>query len=638
MHPELVRLQENYNRILDSYEAGMISYEQATAEIGQANVVDGAGWTWAVDPSSGSFYRYADGYEPEFTDASNFVDAQQMPSAPGMTQPGMGGGQAPWDVAPGMGGSPYDNDGFTPMGAAPTAQGAKRGGKAPRGPKAPRQPKAPRGGGGGNLRTVILIALVVVVGAGFFLAKKHSGQVTSTTIPGGSLPTTVVTTPATVPPTTPTTRPVTTTTRVVVTTTQPIPTTSRPIPTTTRPVTTTTRRVTTTTRPVYVAPSAPNSISALSIGGAVRVSWSAVNGHGLLVHYTATATTGASCTTTTTSCVISGLTVGVRYQFTVQAFTKAGSSAPSPLSPVVVVTAPQPTTTTTAHIAVPGSPQGVHAVGGGASATITWAAEVSSGAGVILRYTATASPGGQSCTVPYPQTLCVVGGLTDGTAYVFTVTATNVSGTSSPSSPTNSVVPHSSPGAPLNVVASLTGQSATTAIVTWSAPASSGGYPITSYSVSSSPAGLGCTSTTTSCVVAGLAFGQSYTFTVVAHNQLGAGSPGSTTGSITPFTTPSAPTGVTATTTGATTVRVNWTAGFNGGSPITKYVVRSNTGKTCTTTGLSCTITGLSATVYYIFTVVAYNAAGASPASSSSNSVKGAAPRPSALFVGLARL
>ena len=63
---------------------------------------------------------------------------------------------------------------------------------------------------------------------------------------------------------------------------------------------------------------------------------------------------------------------------------------------------------------------------------------------------------------------------------------------------------------------------------------------------------------------------------------------------------------------------VNWTAPFDGGTPITNYVVSASTGQSCTTAGATtCAITGL-ANVPVTFTVIARNAVGDSVASSAS--------------------
>jgi len=62
------------------------------------------------------------------------------------------------------------------------------------------------------------------------------------------------------------------------------------------------------------------------------------------------------------------------------------------------------------------------------------------------------------------------------------------------------------------------------ASVSWTAPASNGGSPITLYTVTSAPDGKTCTtSDALSCTVSGLTSGTTYTFTVTAANAVGAG-------------------------------------------------------------------------------------------------------------------
>ena len=60
----------------------------------------------------------------------------------------------------------------------------------------------------------------------------------------------------------------------------------------------------------------------------------------------------------------------------------------------------------------------------------------------------TASPGGATCNIVVPATTCTVTGLTNGTAYTFTATATNVAGTSGPSATSTAVTPFDPTPAP----------------------------------------------------------------------------------------------------------------------------------------------------------------------------------------------
>ncbi len=61
--------------------------------------------------------------------------------------------------------------------------------------------------------------------------------------------------------------------------------------------------------------------------------------------------------------------------------------------------------------------------------------------GLVSSYTATAAPGGASCTAVAPATTCTITNLTAGTSYTFTVTATNPQGTSPASQVSNAVTP-----------------------------------------------------------------------------------------------------------------------------------------------------------------------------------------------------
>lgn len=127
---------------------------------------------------------------------------------------------------------------------------------------------------------------------------------------------------------------------------------------------------------------------------------------------------------------ISGLTNGVAVEFVVQACNASGCSAFSVASAVVT---PQALT-------VPGVPTGLVATGGNASAQLAWTAPANNGGSPLISYTITSTPGALTMTVPATQSGAVFTGLTNGTTYSFTIHATNSTGSSAESAPSNQVL------------------------------------------------------------------------------------------------------------------------------------------------------------------------------------------------------
>jgi RHS repeat-associated protein len=350
------------------------------------------------------------------------------------------------------------------------------------------------------------------------------------------------------------------------------------------------------------------------------------NGGATITGYTVTSSPAggvdSNAGTTGVSHVITGLTNGTAYTFTVKATNSAGSSTASAASNSVT-----PAT-------VPGAPTIGTATGGNTQATVTFTAPTSNGGSAITGYTVTSSPtGGVDSNAGTTGLSHVMTGLTNGTAYKFTVKATNAKGSSSASSASNSVTPATVPGAPIIGTATSGNAQAT---VTFTAPTSNGGSAITGYTVTSSPAGgvdSNAGTTGLSHVMTGLTNGTVYTFTVKATNAKGTGAASTASSSVTPtatVTVPGAPTIGTATG-GNAQATVTFTApASNGGATITGYTVTSSPAggvdSNAGTTGLSHVMTGLTNGTAYTFTVKATNSAGAGAASSASNSVTPVAP------------
>jgi len=267
------------------------------------------------------------------------------------------------------------------------------------------------------------------------------------------------------------------------------------------------------------------------------------------------------------------------------------------------------------------------ATAGDTQATVSFTAPSSNGGSAITSYTATSNPGGITGTISQSGSGSItVTGLTNETAYTFTVTATNAIGTSAASDASSSVTPATIPDAP--TISGVTSGS-TEATISFTAPSSNGGSAITSYTATSSPGDITGTisqSGSGSITVTGLTNGTAYTFTVTATNAIGTSLASAASNSVTlALHRPDAPTIGTATA-GDTQATVSFTApSFDGGSAITSYTATSSpggiTGTISQSGSGSITVTGLTNETAYTFTVTATNAIGTSVGSTVSNSV-----------------
>ncbi len=215
-------------------------------------------------------------------------------------------------------------------------------------------------------------------------------------------------------------------------------------PTTTAPATTTTAvSATTTTTVAPVVPGTPGTPTGVAGNTQVTVSVTAGTG-GTPTSYTITKSTdgvnystGCTVTGASGSCVVTGLTNGTTYFFKTTATNSAGTSSLSSASASVT-----PAT-------VPGAPTiGTATIASATSVTVSCTGPLqttpagSNGGAAIDSYTFTSSPAGGTVTInSLTCTTTTIPGLTTGTAYTFTVTATNSAGTSVASAASNSVTP-----------------------------------------------------------------------------------------------------------------------------------------------------------------------------------------------------
>ncbi len=307
--------------------------------------------------------------------------------------------------------------------------------------------------------------------------------------------------------------------------------------------------------------------------------------------------TAHSPAATTSPLVITGLSKGTNAVIGLRAVNGVG---PGPADTVSVV-----------PLGVPDAPTDASAVAASTQASVSWSPPGNTGGAKIIDYTATSSPGSFTCTTS--GTGCTVTGLTNGTAYTFTVTARNTYGSSIASTASASVRPGAVPGAPQSVSATAGNAQAS---VSWTAPVSNT-PATTSYTVAASQdASKTCTTSGTSCTVTGLTNGTAYSFSVTATNGLGTGAAG-VSGSVTPVTTPGIPTLLSVTPGNATATLVWMAPASEGGSAITGYSVQANgnnsivTGCTALNAGATtCQATGLANDTAYAFAVAASNAQG----------------------------
>jgi ELWxxDGT repeat protein len=163
-------------------------------------------------------------------------------------------------------------------------------------------------------------------------------------------------------------------------------------------------------------PGPPQNVAVDSVTlTSASISWSppSLVGTGVTSYTVRSNPGGYTCSTTTLSCTVTGLTTNAFYTFTVVATGATGGGLPttSPRARMLVI--------------LPGPSRSIRVSPSSHSASVSWLAPATGGIGIEL-YTVTSNPSGFTCTTATLS--CTVTGLLSNQDYTFTVVATNPRG------------------------------------------------------------------------------------------------------------------------------------------------------------------------------------------------------------------
>jgi hypothetical protein len=271
-----------------------------------------------------------------------------------------------------------------------------------------------------------------------------------------------------------------------------------------------------------------------------------------------------------------------------------------------------PTSTT------PDAPTGLIGVAGNAQATISFTPGADGGSAITnYQYSTDDGVTFTAFSPAVTSSPVTITGLTNGVSYSIKLKAVNANGAGTASLGV-SVTPSTTPDAPTGLVATAGNAQATISFT----PGFDGGSPITNYQYSTDNGAtftaFSPSVTSSPVTITGLTNGVSYTIKLKAVNANGAGT-ASLGVSVTPSTTPDAPTSLVATA-GDSQAIISFIPGANGGSAITNYQYSTDNGVTFTAfspsvTTSPVTITGLTNGVSYTIKLKAVNTNGAGTAS-----------------------
>src|SRR5437867_403019 len=386
-------------------------------------------------------------------------------------------------------------------------------------------------------------------------------------------------------------------------------------------------------------PGAPRNLQATPGDGQVTLNWQPPSNDGgspilLYTIYRGNSSGGESFLITVplvTTYTDATVTNGVTYYYKVSATNAIGEGPKSN----------EASATPSAPATPPGAPQGLSATPGDTTVSLTWSPPSSNGGSPITNYKIyrRTAGGGETLIATIGNQLSYSdGGLTNGVTYYYKVSAVNNEGEGPKSNEASATptAPATPPGAPQGLVATAGDATVT---LTWSAPSSNGGSPITNYRIYRSTTGGGETPQATIGNVltysdTAVTNGVTYYYEVSALNNVGEG-PRSSEASATPIaptTAPGAPRDLGAVA-GDATVALAWSSpSSDGGSAITNFKIYQGTASggesLLATVGAVFSYPDSSVTngVTYYYYVTAVNGIGASGSSNEVSATPVAGP------------